>query len=93
MQGDYSSAEALLSKAVQQNDQIAMLLQVENRLLAGKEQKASLQLTKLIQTIPLTHLLNNLHAAEKDPFQIPLNEALLRQAVLTTASKMLSHPQ
>ncbi|RWX48902.1 hypothetical protein VT98_10992 [Candidatus Electrothrix communis] len=93
MQGDYSSAEALLSKAAQQNDQIAMLLQIENSLLTGKEQKASLQLTKLIQTIPLTHLLNNLHAAKKDPFQIPLNEALLRQDILTTASQMLPNPR
>ncbi|MDU9048190.1 MAG: tetratricopeptide repeat protein [Candidatus Electrothrix sp. Rat3] len=90
MQGDYSSAEALLSQAVQQRDQIAMLLQVENSLLTGKEQKASLQLTKLVQTIPLTHLLNNLHAAEKDPFQIPLDKDLLRQALLKTASRMLS---
>ncbi|WLE98225.1 MAG: hypothetical protein QTN59_05180 [Candidatus Electrothrix communis] len=93
MQGDFSGAEALLSKAVQQNDQIAMLLQAENSLLAGKEQEAFLQLTKLIQTIPLTHLLNNLHAAEKDPFQIPLNEALLRQSVVKTASRMSFNPK
>ena len=69
-----------------------MLLQIENTLLAGKEQEASLKLTKLIRTVPLTHLLNNLHAAEKDPFQIPLDKDLLRQALLKTASRMLSKP-
>jgi tetratricopeptide (TPR) repeat protein len=92
LQGDYDRSTILLGKAVQQNNLVAMLLQIENTLLAGNKQEASRQLTKLIRTVPLTHLLNNLHAAEKDPFQIPLNEALLRQALLKTASRMLSKP-
>ncbi|MCI5141217.1 MAG: hypothetical protein D3909_05725 [Candidatus Electrothrix sp. ATG1] len=89
MLGDYNGAALLVRKAVQQNDLTALLLQAENSLRAGNEQEGFRQLAKLLQTVPLTNLINNLHAAEKDPFQIPLNETILRQAVLTTAERML----
>ncbi|CAK8713934.1 Tetratricopeptide repeat-containing protein [Candidatus Electrothrix laxa] len=93
MRGDHNQAALLLDKAVRQNDPIAMLLQIENNLLSGQKKKASIQLKKLIEDIPLIRLLNDLSAAKKDPFQIPLDQAVLRQALLHTASLMLPDSQ
>ncbi|MCI5164580.1 MAG: hypothetical protein D3903_00480 [Candidatus Electrothrix sp. GM3_4] len=93
MSKDHEKAALLLDKAVRQDNATTMLLQIENNLLSGQEKEASAQLKKLVEKIPFIKLLNDLSAAEKDPFQIPLNQALLRQALLHTASLMLSSPQ
>ncbi|CAK8721169.1 hypothetical protein GMJAKD_10365 [Candidatus Electrothrix aarhusensis] len=93
MKGNHDQAAPLLVRAARQNDAIAMLLQIENNLLSGQESEASVQLKKLVEKIPLVRLLNDLNAAEKDPFQIPLDRTLLRQAILHTAVLMLSGSQ
>ncbi|XCN71769.1 MAG: hypothetical protein Q3M24_15830 [Candidatus Electrothrix aestuarii] len=89
-QGDYSNASFQLNKAVQQNNSTAMLLQVENSLLAGDNQKAEAQLNKLLRRVSLINLWGFLNTTNKDPFQIPLDKDLLRPALLKTTSQMLT---
>ncbi|MCI5123049.1 MAG: hypothetical protein D3925_00870 [Candidatus Electrothrix sp. AR5] len=93
MLGKHNEAALLLSKAVQQNDPMSMLLHIENNLLSGQDNEAYIHLKKLIEKIPLVRLLKDLSAAEKDSFQVPLDQTVLRRAILHTASLMLSSSQ
>ena len=86
--GQYNQADMLLDTAVQQNEPIAKLLQIENSLLFGADQKAYIMINQLIKTIPLVNLIADIDAAKKDSFQIPLNKKLLQQAVLDAAAIM-----
>ncbi|WP_339137801.1 MAG: tetratricopeptide repeat protein [Candidatus Electrothrix sp. GW3-4] len=88
MLGKHNEAAKLLNKAAQQNEPMAMLLQIENNLLASRKQEARAQLNQLLRAVPLIRLLNDLNSAGKDPFQIPLNTKLVRQAVLKAALRM-----
>ena len=88
--GQYDQADMLLDTAVQQNEPIAKLLQIENSILSGADQRTYVMINQLIKTIPFVNLLADIDAAKKDSFQIPLNKKLLRRAVLDTAAVMSS---
>ncbi len=82
MMGYHDRAAQLLDWAIQQNEPVAQLLQIENLLLIGAKQQAAVLLNQLVQTVPLIHLMEELDAARKDAFQIPVETQLLRQAIL-----------
>jgi len=90
LSGYHDRAAVLLNWAVQDNEPIAKLLQIENSLLSGAEQEADRLLQQLLQTVPLVNLLNDLAAPEKDVFLIPINKELLRKAVLDAAAALAS---
>jgi len=90
MMGYHDQATQLLDLAVQQNEPVARLLQIENFLLVDAKQKAMLLLNQLIQIVPLSKLLEDLDATQKDAFQIPVEKKLLRQAMLDISMSILS---
>ncbi|MCW5198150.1 tetratricopeptide repeat protein [Desulfobulbus sp. F4] len=89
MMGYHDRATQLLDWAIQQNEPVARLLQIENLLLVDAKQRAMLLLNQLIQTVPLNKLLEDLDASQKDAFQIPVEKKLLRQAVLDLSISVL----
>ncbi len=90
MMGHHNRAAQLLDWAIQQNEPVARLLQVENLLLVNAHQRAVLLLKQLIQIIPLNKLLEDLDTEQKDPFQVPVEKKLLRQTVFDISMSMLS---
>ncbi len=90
MMGYHDRATQLLNWATQQSDPVARLLQIENLLLVDAKQKAMLLLNQLIQIVPLSKLLEDLDATQKDAFQIPVEKKLLRQAMLDISMSIFS---
>lgn len=83
MLGFHENADLIFRYAASSNDLRALLLQIENNLLDNKIAEAESHLKALIDTFPLSLILQEINNSILSDYPIPYNKALLTQAIKT----------
>lgn len=85
--GHFTRADRLYKWAARFNEPDAILLRIENHLLAGNKELANTIMKSFLSSIPFNALLTTIETNGNDPLQIPLHKKLLRQAAIKAAEE------